>query len=57
MATEQAFLHKKLRPHYGDYFHGNALRFLNTKARLTDSRHPLPPEVRARIQRWMAATP
>ena len=54
MATEQVFLHEKLRPHYDDYFNGNTLRFLNAKARLRDSRHPLPPEVRTRLQEFLA---
>ncbi|HKP93204.1 MAG TPA: amidohydrolase family protein [Chthoniobacterales bacterium] len=34
VATEQAFLHKKLRRHYKDYFFGNALRYLNAGTRL-----------------------
>lgn len=34
VATEQAFLHKKLRCHYKDYFFGNALRYLNAGNRL-----------------------
>ncbi len=29
-ATEQAFLHPLLVPHYADYFSGNAIRFLNS---------------------------
>ena len=34
LATERAFLHKKLRRHYKDYFFGNALRYLNAEGRL-----------------------
>src|SRR6267143_98809 len=34
LATQRAFLHKKLRCHYKDYFFGNALRYLNAEARL-----------------------
>jgi len=37
VATEQAFLHKKLRRHYKDYFFGNALRYLNAGTRLNRS--------------------
>jgi predicted TIM-barrel fold metal-dependent hydrolase len=49
-ATEQAFLHPRLRAFYQDYFFNNALRYLNAKVRLNDRRHPLPPAVRERIQ-------
>jgi predicted TIM-barrel fold metal-dependent hydrolase len=38
LATQQAFLHEKLRRHYKDYFFGNALRYLNAKTRLNLSR-------------------
>ena len=34
LGTQRAFLHKKLRCHYKDYFFGNALRYLNAEARL-----------------------
>jgi predicted TIM-barrel fold metal-dependent hydrolase len=34
LATQRAFLHKKLRCHYKDYFFGNALRYLNAETRL-----------------------
>jgi predicted TIM-barrel fold metal-dependent hydrolase len=49
-ATEQAFLHPRLRAFYQDYFFNNALRYLNAKVRLNDPRHPLSPAVRERIQ-------
>ena len=53
-ATEQAFLHPKLRDHYENYFAGNALRFLNARARLEDTRHPVPNAVRDRIARLLS---
>jgi hypothetical protein len=34
LATQRAFLHKKLRRHYRDYFFGNALCYLNAKGKL-----------------------
>lgn len=34
LATQRAFLHKKLRCHYKDYFFGNALRYLDAEVRL-----------------------
>ncbi|MEP6808778.1 MAG: amidohydrolase family protein [Chthoniobacterales bacterium] len=52
-AIEQAFLHPRLRAHYQDYFAGNALRFLNARARLQDSRHPVPGAVRERMERLL----
>lgn len=48
-ATQQAFLHEKLRPHFADYFNRNALRFLNARARLRDTSRPVPPAVRKRL--------
>jgi predicted TIM-barrel fold metal-dependent hydrolase len=34
LATQRAFLHKKLRRHYKDYFFGNALRYLKAEGKL-----------------------
>jgi len=34
LATQRAFLHKKLRGHYKDYFFGNALRYLKAEGKL-----------------------
>lgn len=54
-ATQQAFLHEKLRPFYRDYFSGNAFRFLNVRARLRDTRNPVAPAVRERLSENLSA--
>lgn len=56
-AVQTAFLHERLRPHYADYFFGNALRFLNARDRLQDARHPLPASLRGRLERLLRALP
>lgn len=54
IATERAFLHKKLRGHYKDYFFGNALRYLNARSRLDDTQHPVPTTIGSRLEQALA---
>lgn len=56
LGTQKAFLHKKLRQHYRDYFSGNALRFLNARERLRDTTRPVSPAVRTRLRTVIAQT-
>ncbi len=53
LATEQAFLHGKLRTHYEDYFSGNALRYLNVRARLDDPKFHSSPAVRDQLEQLL----
>ena len=56
LATQKAFLHESLRPFYSDYFAGNALRYLNIRARLQDRNKPVTPTVRNRLSEILSAS-
>ncbi|MDQ3621709.1 MAG: amidohydrolase [Verrucomicrobiota bacterium] len=55
-ATQQAFLHEKLRSQYRDYFFANAVRYLNVSGRLRDAKHPVHPAVRERLKQFSSLT-
>jgi hypothetical protein len=56
-AVQTAFLHERLRPHYADYFYGNALRYLKVADRLADERSKVPADLRSRLQNLLQTAP
>lgn len=52
LSTQHTFLHPRLKPYYAQYFFGNALNFLNARARVNQP--GIPPSLRAKLQELIA---